>query len=331
MGNVVAEVPAGYAADPDHLDPARADMPGGAESGPDDGADVAPAPAEEVTARIVEFAARAAPTPVDPADLVEPAALVESAPERADRPTAPATVDAAGGVPLDDALDDALAATPRRPSRRRPHSGPNKREVRRQLTREAIVDAAAALFAERGFDSVSVLEIAQRAGVVEKTVFNHFPVKEGLVFETDPPMRAALVAAVRRRPAGESAAAAAGSFVVAAVSQLGAPAAAEGVAEMARVVRASRTLQIREREILGTLTDALAEEIALETHARAGALEPWLAAHAVLGLYAAMMELARDRVLAGDSGPDLVTELRTQGRRGLALLQFGLAGYAKRR
>jgi hypothetical protein len=115
------------------------------------------------------------------------------------------------------------------------------------------------------------------------------------------------------------------------VSQLGAPAAAEGVAEMARVIRGSRTLQVREREILATLTDALAEEIALETRAPAGALEPWLAAHAVLGLYAAMMELARDRVLAGASGPELVTELRTRGRHGLALLQFGLAGYAKRR
>jgi hypothetical protein len=144
-------------------------------------------------------------------------------------------------------------------------------------------------------------------------------------------MRAALVETVRRRPAGESAAAAAGSFVVAAVSQLGAPAAAEGVAEMARVIRGSRTLQTREREILGTLTDALAEQIAMETRAPAGALEPWLAAHAVLGLYAALMEMARDRVLAGSSGPELVTELRNQGRHGLALLQFGLAGYAKRR
>ena len=75
------------------------------------------------------------------------------------------------------------------------------REQRRQETRARIVDAAAELFAERGFDSVSVMEIAKRAGVVEKTVFNHFPVKEGLVFDADPPMRAALIEAVRRRPA----------------------------------------------------------------------------------------------------------------------------------
>jgi AcrR family transcriptional regulator len=215
--------------------------------------------------------------------------------------------------------------------RRRNRRGPNKREVRHQQTREAIVDAAAALFGERGFDHVSVLEIAQRAGVVEKTVFNHFPVKEGLVFEADPPMRAALLEAVRRRPAGESVAAAAGGFVVAAISQLGAPAAATGVAEMARVVRGSRTLQTREREILGTLTETLAEQITVETRPADGDLEPWLAANAVLGLYSALLELARDRVLAGASGPELVQELQTRGQRGLALLQFGLAGYAKRR
>jgi AcrR family transcriptional regulator len=214
---------------------------------------------------------------------------------------------------------------------RRGAGGPGARERRRQETRAKIVDAAAELFAERGFDAVSVMEIARRAGVVEKTVFNHFPVKEGLVFDADPPMRAALLDAVRRRPAGESVSAAAGSFVVAAVSMLGSPEAASGVAQMARVIRGSRTLQVREREILGDLTNALAELIAEETGAGPGQVEPWLAAHAVLGLYASLLELARDRVLAGVGGLELSAELRRQGRRGLSLLQFGLAGYAKRR
>ncbi|MDP5183416.1 helix-turn-helix domain-containing protein [Blastococcus sp. BMG 814] len=218
-----------------------------------------------------------------------------------------------------------------RPRGRRKPRGQGIREHRRQQTRARIVDAATDLFDARGFDAVSVVEIAQRAGVVEKTVFNHFPVKEGLVFDADPPMRAALLDAVRRRPAGESVAAAAGSFVVAAVSLLGTPEAADGVARMARVIRGSRTLQVREREILGELTTSLADLIAEETAARLGQIEPWLAAHAVLGLYASLLELARDRVLAGVSGPELAAELRHQGRRGLALLQFGLAGYAKRR
>ncbi|SNT05157.1 transcriptional regulator, TetR family [Geodermatophilus pulveris] len=214
---------------------------------------------------------------------------------------------------------------------RRALRGPGLRERRRQQTRAAIIEAAAELFAERGFDAVSVVEIAQRAGVVEKTVFNHFPVKEGLVFEADPPVRAALLETVRTRPAGESVTAAAGTFVVRAMSGLGAPEAAAGVAEMARVIRGSRTLQVREREILGELTTALAGLIAEETHAEHGDLAPWLAAHAVLSLYAALLELARDRVLDGVSGPELSAELRARGERGLALLQFGLAGYAKRR
>jgi AcrR family transcriptional regulator len=222
------------------------------------------------------------------------------------------------------------ASAPQGRRDRRAARGPGVRERRRQETRAKIIDAAAELFAERGFDTVSVMEIARRAGVVEKTVFNHFPVKEGLVFDADPPMRAALLDAVRRRPAGESVSAAAGSFVVAAVSLLGSPEAATGVAQMARVIRGSRTLQVREREILGDLTDALAGLIAEETGAGPGEMEPWLAAHAVLGLYASLLNLARDRVLSGVDGPELAAELRRQGRRGLSLLQFGLAGYAKK-
>ena len=248
---------------------------------------------------------------------------------RADAPS-PGTAAALPATAPDPAVPEPPAAPD--PARRpRTRTMPGARERRRLETRERIVDAAAELFAERGFDAVSVMEIARRAGVVEKTVFNHFPVKEGLVFEADPPMRAALLDTVRHRSAGESVAAAAGSFVVSACARLGAPEAADGVATMARVVRSSRTLQIREREILGELTTALADLVAEETRAEPGALEPWLAAHAVLGLYAALLELARDRVLAGATGPALAAELRARGRRGLALLQFGLAGYAKRR
>ncbi|MGY1784307.1 TetR/AcrR family transcriptional regulator [Geodermatophilus sp. SYSU D00698] len=219
----------------------------------------------------------------------------------------------------------------RRAARRRERRGSGVRERRRRETHDRIVDAAAELFAERGFDAVSVVEIAQRAGVVEKTVFNHFPVKEGLVLAADPPMRAALLDAVATRPAGESVAAAAGTFVVRAMSMLGTPEAAEGVAAMAQVVRGSRTLQAREREILGELTAALAAQIRAETGAGDGAVEPELTAAAVTALYGRLLELARDRVLAGVTGPELAEELRTAGRRGLSLLQFGLAGYAKRR
>jgi len=257
-----------------------------------------------------------APAPLRTPATPPTSAVIRAVPAVEPEPPAPAP------------LPEPAAETRRR---RRADRGPGRRELRRQETRARIVDAAAELFAERGFDAVSVMEIAKRAGVVEKTVFNHFPVKEGLVFDADPPMREALLAAVRRRPSGESVAAAAGTFVVTAMSMLGAPEAADGVAQLARVIRGSHVLQVREREILGELTNALADLIAEETGARPGQVEPWLAAHAVLGLYASLLELARDRVLAGVGGPELTAELRRQGRRGLSLLQFGLAGYAKRR
>lgn len=267
-----------------------------------------------------------------------PSPLIRAFPTAPPPPEPPAEVLDGGPDETSGAADAAGSADPGAPAgaagadaARRAARTPGRREQRYQETRARIVDAAAELFAERGFDAVSVIEIAKRAGVVEKTVFNHFPVKEGLVFDADPPMREALLDAVRSRPSGESVSAAAGSFVVAAVGLLGAPEAAEGVARMARVIRGSRTLQVREREILGELTDALAGLIAEETRAWPGQVEPWLAAHAVLGLYASLLELARDRVLAGVTGPELSGELRRQGRRGLALLQFGLAGYAKRR
>jgi AcrR family transcriptional regulator len=264
-----------------------------------------------------------------PAATTAPSALIRAIPSvRPSVPDLPPPPESVGTAPAPGGPDG-----PPPPARRarRPRPKSTVREQKRQETRERIVDAAADSFAERRFDDVSVMEIARRAGVVEKTVFNHFPMKEGLVFEADPPIRAALLDAVRRRPAGESVAAAAGSFVVAAVSRLGAPEAADGVARMAQVVRGSRTLQVREREILGELTEALAELLAEETDARSGQLEPWLAANAVLGLYASLLELARDRVLAGVSGEPLAAELRRRGQRGLSLLQFGLAGYAKRR
>jgi AcrR family transcriptional regulator len=264
----------------------------------------------------------ASPVPEATGDgaVVRPLLTERTAPPATSRPAAPE-------VTPPPVVETAPALSPPARSRR----GPGKRELKRQETRARIVDAAADLFAERGFDAVSVMEIAKRAGVVEKTVFNHFPVKEGLVFDADPPMRNALLETVRRRPAGESVSAAAGTFVVSAVSLLGTPEAAEGVVRMARIIRGSRTLQAREREIIDELTTSLAALIAEETDAQSGQLEPWLTAHAVLGLYGSLLELARDRVLAGISGPPLAAELRRRGQRGLSLLQFGLAGYAKRR
>lgn len=77
-----------------------------------------------------------------------------------------------------------------------------RRERKKAATRAAIVDAATTLFLERGFDAVTVREIADEADVSPKTVFTHFPQKEALVFSDEAERHDRLVAAVADRKPG---------------------------------------------------------------------------------------------------------------------------------
>lgn len=79
-----------------------------------------------------------------------------------------------------------------------------RRERKKAATRQAIADAAMTLFLDRGFDAVTMREIADRADVSLATVYAHFPQKEALVFDEDDERRASLMAAVSDRPAGQS-------------------------------------------------------------------------------------------------------------------------------
>jgi AcrR family transcriptional regulator len=75
----------------------------------------------------------------------------------------------------------------------------DRRSRKRLATRQGISDAATLLFLERGFDHVTVDEIAEAADVGRMTVFNHFPRKEDMFFDRDEEGRELLRDALRQR------------------------------------------------------------------------------------------------------------------------------------
>jgi AcrR family transcriptional regulator len=58
---------------------------------------------------------------------------------------------------------------------------PNRRDLQKAATRERIFATAMKLFVERGFDPVSVAQIAEASGVSVPTFYAHYPSKESLL------------------------------------------------------------------------------------------------------------------------------------------------------
>src|SRR5262245_7893702 len=137
------------------------------------------------------------------------------------------------------------------------------RERKKEQTRQHIAETARRLFGERGFDQVTVAEIARAADVSAQTVFNYFPTKEDLVYWRLGAFEAELLEAVRERSAAEPALAAFKRFLLSQRGLLGQsdPAAYEQLVALTRTIVASPALQARERQILEGYTATLAAEL----------------------------------------------------------------------
>jgi AcrR family transcriptional regulator len=205
---------------------------------------------------------------------------------------------------------------------------PGLRERKKQRMRESIREAALRLFMERGFDHVTVAEVAREADVSEATVFNYFPTKEDLVYARMEAFEEELLDAVRRRPVGQSALEAYAGFVFAIRGLMLEQHAGEQVAAWARMVTASPALENKEREVFARYTDALAALLAQETGAGTGDLEPWIASNALIGLHRGLLDYVRREALAGRRNPALARGIRREGRRAVALLESGLGDYS---
>jgi AcrR family transcriptional regulator len=78
-----------------------------------------------------------------------------------------------------------------------------RREANKQATRQAILDAARLLFDRQGYDGTTVRDIAEAAGVTERTFFRYFESKEELTANQTLALLPILQAAIVSRPAAE--------------------------------------------------------------------------------------------------------------------------------
>ena len=204
------------------------------------------------------------------------------------------------------------------------------RERKKEQTRQLIAETARRLFSERGFERVTVAEIARTAEVSEQTVFNYFPTKEDLVYWRLQSFEDELLATIRERAPGEPALAAFRRFLLAQRGLLGKrdQAARRQLTALTRMIAESPALQAREQQIFAGYTASLAVLLADETSAHPADLRPWVAANAMMGVHRALVHHARRRVIEGMQHPRLATEVRARAEEALALLEEGLERYA---
>src|SRR5256885_16606368 len=173
---------------------------------------------------------------------------------------------------------------------------PGLRTRKKAQTRELLADTARRLFEERGFDAVTVAEVAREAEVAEKTVFNYFPTKEDLFYSRLEAFEEELLEAIRLREPGETILPAFGRFLLkerGVLARSGADGDDDATRQMlaiTRVITESPALLARERQVFARYTDSLAELIAEETGAAADALEPRVVASPLIGVHRALID-----------------------------------------
>jgi AcrR family transcriptional regulator len=205
------------------------------------------------------------------------------------------------------------------------------RERKKEQTRQLIAETARRLFAERSFERVTVAEVARAADVAEQTVYNYFPTKEDLVYWRLESFEQELLAAIRDREAGVPVLDAFWQWMLRQRGLLDEEPVSETMASMARVISESAALRAREQQVFERYTESLADLLASDTGAGHGAVEPWVAANAVMGLHRALVIYARARVLEGLRNPELARELRARAEEARAMLAAGLGGYGAKK
>jgi AcrR family transcriptional regulator len=208
------------------------------------------------------------------------------------------------------------------------------RERRKRATRQLLVDTAIGMFLDRGFDTVTVVEIAQACEVSPTTVFNHFPTKEQLVLDLPDDLLAALRAALAdpatpplegmaRILAGEL-----DNLVSWLETQSDQTWAAQAVQRFEAMIRDTPVLHAHQRAMLERMAGAACETLAERTGLGLGDPEPQIAATALIGLWSVQSDSSLKHLDGCRSPAEVRAAVTADVRRAARLLEAGLAAFA---
>lgn len=182
---------------------------------------------------------------------------------------------------------------------------------RRERTHRAIADAAATLFAERGFSGVTMDDVASAAGVARQTVFNHFAVKEDLVFDEIDQHRAALLSAIENRPAGTSTVRAVEEEILARWKTVRTiPEDQRPDSGIFRLVHGNASLKARQVKLNADTVEILAPALGLGE-----SMTTTVIANSLVAVEQAIFDRVAGHVVAGGQVEDVIDSLLAQARQ----------------
>jgi AcrR family transcriptional regulator len=207
---------------------------------------------------------------------------------------------------------------------------PGLRERKKAKSRLAISNLATRMFIERGFDDVTVAEVAAAADVSVATIFNYFETKEELFFDREGETIEAQRRFILERKAGETVTSVLHREFLAAIDAGLPQLMAEG-GSFLRTIERSSALRARLRLGFEKAEAALAETLAEETEAVAGDPTPHIVAAMLVAVQRTLIESAGAAALRGDAVASTKRRLRKACNRAFVLLEEGMRSYGKKK
>lgn len=209
-------------------------------------------------------------------------------------------------------------------------TAPGLRERKKQKTRLAISEVATRLFIERGFDQVTVAEVAAAAEVSVNTIFNYFTTKEELFFDRGEEVAEEPSRIVRERQPGES--------VVEAIRRVYVKAIKEHsgffqphIKPFVATIEASPALKLRERVLYDQGEQRLVRTLLAETAARSDDPTARVAAALITAMQWMLFQEFRARLLRDEPETKIRVALLRAAERGFDVLDAGLGAYGRNR